>query len=139
MLLYKQSDSNNRGMHPSLDEFIGMAKEFGSDEDNGSRAVTDLLILFWTRSTKILPAGRSTVRHWPLLSTSILSRPRGPRELLIMVAMDCAVIPKKDMSNQTEKWDEKTNHLGPRHPVRTLCHHPGKTLLMGRIGRGQKF
>ena len=37
---------NRRRMYSSLDEFIGTAKEFGSDEDNGSCAVTDLLVLF---------------------------------------------------------------------------------------------
>ena len=48
----------------------------------------------------------------PILSTSILSRPRGPRELLMMFAMDCAAITKKDVGNQTEKWNKKTNHFG---------------------------
>lgn len=37
---------NCRGMYFSLDEFIGTAKEFGSDKDNGSCAITDLLVLF---------------------------------------------------------------------------------------------
>jgi len=37
---------NRRRMYFSLDEFIGTAKEFGGDEDNGSCAVTYLLVLF---------------------------------------------------------------------------------------------
>jgi len=36
---------DRRGMYFSLDKFIGTAKEFGSNEDNGSCAVTDLLVL----------------------------------------------------------------------------------------------
>lgn len=37
---------NRCRMYFSLDKFIGTAKEFGSDYDNGSGSVPDLLVLF---------------------------------------------------------------------------------------------
>jgi len=37
---------NRCGMYFILDEFVGTAKEFGSDNDNGSGSVPDLLVLF---------------------------------------------------------------------------------------------
>jgi len=48
---------NRRGVYFSLDEFIGTAKEFGSDEDNGSCAVTDLLVLFLGKVYKYPSSG----------------------------------------------------------------------------------
>lgn len=48
----------------------------------------------------------------PMLSTSILSRPSGPRELLIIFAMDCAAMTGTSMSDLTEKSNEKMDHFG---------------------------
>ena len=48
---------NRCGMYFSLDEFVGTAKEFGSDKDNGSCAVTDFLVLFLGKVYKYSSSG----------------------------------------------------------------------------------
>lgn len=42
-----------------------------------------------------------------MLSTSILSRPRGPRELLTIFEMDCAAITVADISDSAQKKDRE--------------------------------
>jgi len=50
--------SDNRcGMYFSLDKFIGAAKEFGGDENNGSGSVPDLLVLFLGKVDKDSSSG----------------------------------------------------------------------------------
>ena len=44
-------------MNFSLDKFVGTTKEFGSDDDNGSGSVSDLLVLFLSKVDKDSSSG----------------------------------------------------------------------------------
>ena len=74
-----------------------------------------------------------------MLSTSILSRPSGPKELLTIFAIDCAAMTMADVRSFAGKCSEKIDHFGPEYPARKLCRHPGKPLLVDRVGRDQTF
>jgi len=116
------ASDDRRRMNLRLYQLICAAKELCGDNDNRGRPIAHFLVLFLrevhkdTTSRvlnvqerensctvvrdsnflyKIVSASlckSKRVRHTPMLSTSILSRPIGPNELLTMLAMDCAAM-----------------------------------------------
>lgn len=124
------------------------------------------LSCFCARSTKMRPAGCSTARRarivapsfeivtscesWsksssqarkrrptPMLSTSILSRPRGPKDDLTMFAIVCAATTNSVLSNHErllEKPQFRTYHSDHGCPGRILCPLRGRHRLLDRAG-----
>lgn len=73
-------------------------------------------------------------KHTPILSTSILSRPRGPNELLMIFAIDCAAITTCVSMFGIRGRVKYAHHFGPVFPALILCHHQRRYPTLGRVG-----
>lgn len=114
--------NNCRRVYLRLDQLICSSQKFGSDNDDRGCAISDFFVLLLGKIHEDFPrwvfdcqkgqngctvvgdcyflefdrsaeSKRSVLlARTPILSTSILSRPNGPKELFTMLAMDCAAI-----------------------------------------------
>ena len=87
----------------------------------------------WSKSSSQARKRRPT----PMLSTSILSRPRGPKDDLTMFAIVCAATTNSVLSNHErllEKPQFRTYHSDHGCPGRILCPLRGRHRLLDRAG-----